>query len=382
MEESKKTIAYTCPYVPAEWIAAHGLRPWRLIPLPIEGASVIPRMEGLCPYARAFVNDVAAREDVGGVIVTTMCDQMRRVFDLLVRRVPAPAFLLNVPSTWQTVAAQRLYLDELKRLGRFLVRLGGHTPDREELMRVMLDPVGCAVHTSPSACNENGVHSTPYCAVSPKTVNNEGLEFRLQAGQTVRPSFSLGRLRSVEPAAPEDSQTRLKAELRTGEISRATTERPPGKLAWTEPNGVPVAVVGGPLMRRDRVLFEVIEECGGRIVLDATETGQRGLRGAFDGRQLADDPLLELAQTYFRIPDVSRRPNSELYEWLKDELGRSGAHGIIFHHYLWCDSWRAEFARLKEWAGLPVLDLDSEGDGEVNLARLRSRVRAFMEMLQ
>ncbi|MCX5643948.1 MAG: 2-hydroxyacyl-CoA dehydratase family protein [Phycisphaerae bacterium] len=307
-----KTIAYTCPYVPAEWIAAHGLRARRLVPLPIEGTSTIPRIEGLCLYARAFVNDVAASDDVSGVVVTTMCDPMRRVFDLLVRRVDTPAFLLNVPSTWQTVAAQRLYLDELKRLGRFLVRLGGHEPDKEELIRAMLDQA-----------HGNGVHGTGF----PNAMNRVG-------GPT-----------------------------------------PYG-------HGVPLALVGGPLMLRDRVLFDVIADCGGRIVLDATETGQRGVCGPFDRRRLAEDPLMELAQAYFRLPDASRRPNSELYRWLKDQLAQSGAHGIIFHHYVWCDKWRAEFARLKEWANLPVLRLDSEGDGPIDMVRTRNRVRAFMEMFQ
>jgi benzoyl-CoA reductase/2-hydroxyglutaryl-CoA dehydratase subunit BcrC/BadD/HgdB len=300
MAEPGKAIVYTCPYVPAEWIAAHGLQPRRLIPLPIEGTLTIPRIEGLCPYARAFVNDVAASGDVDGIVVTTMCDQMRRVFDLLVRRVDVPAFLLNVPSTWQTVAAQRLYLDELKRLGRFLVRLGGHEPDKEDLVRAMLDQA-----------HGNGVHGTPY-----------------------------------------------------------------------DREAVPVAVVGGPLMQRDRVLFDVIAACGGRIVLDATETGRRGVCGPFDRRRLAEDPLMELAQAYFRLPDASRRPNSELYRWLKDELAQAGARGIIFHHYVWCDKWRAEFTRLKEWTTLPVLGLDSEGDGPIDVVRTRNRVRAFMEMLQ
>ena len=299
MTEPEKIIAYTCPYVPAEWIAAHGLQPRREIPLPVEGTVTIPRIEGLCPYARAFVNDVAASDDVDGIVVTTMCDQMRRVFDLLVRRVGVPAFLLNVPSTWQTVAAQRLYLDELKRLSRFLVRLGGHEPNTEQLVRAMLDPD-----------DGNGVHGTPYG------------------------------------------------------------------------HGVPLALVGGPLMQRDRVLFDVIADCGGRIVLDATETGQRGLCGPFDRRRLAEDPLMELAQAYFHLPDASRRPNSELYRWLQDQLAQAGARGIIFHHYVWCDKWHAEFARLKEWANLPVLRLDSEGDGRIDVVRTSNRVRAFMEMLQ
>jgi benzoyl-CoA reductase/2-hydroxyglutaryl-CoA dehydratase subunit BcrC/BadD/HgdB len=297
MVGSGKTIAYTCPYVPGEWIAAHGLQPRRLIPRPAEGASTIPRMEGLCPYARAFVNDVAACHDVDGVVVTTMCDQMRRVFDLLVRRVDTPAFLLNVPSTWQTVAAQRLYLDELKRLGRFLIRLGGCEPSKEDLVNAMLAQV-----------EGNGVHSTPY--------NGEG---------------------------------------------------------------VPLALVGGPLMQRDRVLFEIVQDCGGRIVLDATETGQRGQCGTFDRRRLREDPLLELAQAYFRIPDASRRPNSELYRWLQDQLARAGACGVLLHHYVWCDKWHAEFSRLREWTELPMLRLDSEGDGAIDVVRVRNRVRAFLE---
>ncbi len=135
-------------------------------------------------------------------------------------------------------------------------------------------------------------------------------------------------------------------------------------------------------MQRDRVLFDIVEECGGRIVLDATETGQRGRPEAFDRRRLAEDPLMELAQAYFRIPDASRRPNSELYQWLKDQLARTDAHGILFHHYVWCDKWHAEFERLKEWIKLPMLRLDSEGEGEMDSARVRNRIYAFVEALR
>jgi benzoyl-CoA reductase/2-hydroxyglutaryl-CoA dehydratase subunit BcrC/BadD/HgdB len=333
MTRPEKTIAYTCPYVPAEWIAAHGLQPRRLIPLPVEGVSTIPRLEGLCPYARAFVNDVAACRDIDGVVVTTMCDQMRRIFDLLVRRVDVPALLLNVPSTWQTVAAQRLYLDELKRLGRFLVRLGGHEPDKEKL-----------VHTMLGQAHGNGAHGTP----------QDSAPLELVGGSGKRQHADGSHIRLQPSASSEDSACRCHSV-----------------------EDVALAIVGGPLIQRDRVLFDIVAECGGRIVLDGTETGRRGRPAAFDRRRLVEDPLLELAQAYFRIPDASRRPNSELYQWLKDQLERTGARGILFHHYVWCDKWHAEFLRLKEWAKLPVLRLDSEG--EVEIVRVRNRVRAFLE---
>jgi benzoyl-CoA reductase/2-hydroxyglutaryl-CoA dehydratase subunit BcrC/BadD/HgdB len=289
-------------------------------------------MEGLCPYARAFVNDVAASGDVDGIVVTTACDQMRRIFDLLVRRVATPAFLLNVPSTWQTVAAQRLYLDELKRLGRFLVRLGGHEPTRDDLIRAMLD-----------------------------------------SSRQDAPSASVGWVLNPRVASTDTALTRGLRRAPKRDLSRLGTR--------THPAGVPLALIGGPLMQRDRVLFEIVQECGGCVVLDGTETGQRGRPGPFDRRRLIEDPLMELAQAYFRIPDSSRRPNSELYRWLKEELARTGARGVLFHHYVWCDKWHAEFARLREWINMPVLRLDHEGEGAMDRARVCNRVRAFLEML-
>ncbi len=136
-------------------------------------------------------------------------------------------------------------------------------------------------------------------------------------------------------------------------------------------------------MRQDLDLFNIIEQSGGRIVLDATETGERGMCGPFDRRRLCDEPLMELADAYFGgIRDASRRPNSELYKWLQRELASRKVQGIIFRRYLWCDIWHAEFRRLKDWTDLPVLDIDTAGDNETDKYRTANRIRAFLEMLQ
>ena len=144
-----------------------------------------------------------------------------------------------------------------------------------------------------------------------------------------------------------------------------------------------MAIIGGPLMRQDFEIFDMVEQFGGRVVLDATETGERGMCAAFDRRRLRDEPLTELAGAYFGgIRDAARRPNSELYQWLKTELSGRAIRGVIFHRYVWCDMWHAELRRLKDWIDLPVLDIDTAGDGEANRQRTTNRLRAFMEILQ
>ncbi|MHC4440787.1 MAG: 2-hydroxyacyl-CoA dehydratase [Planctomycetota bacterium] len=328
-----KTIIYTCPYVPAEWIAAHGLCPNRLLLDRVDSSSMSIRTEGVCPFVRSFIDEVLRNKDTGGIIVTTVCDQMRRAFDILVRNCELPAFLMNVPNTWQFFASQKLYIDELERLSRFLTGLGGKSPSNDALAKIMLEYD--AARTSILTAREY-----------------------LSARQYAEAIAAFGRAESNQ-----------------------TVNCVSGIVPKTD--GVPLAIVGGPLMRQDFALFDMIEQSGGRIVLDATETGERGVCAPFDRRRVQDDPLIELADAYFGgIPDASRRPNSELYKWLERELASRNVQGIIFRRYLWCDIWHAELRRLKDWTDLPVLDIDTASDNETDEYRTANRIRAFLEMLQ
>jgi benzoyl-CoA reductase/2-hydroxyglutaryl-CoA dehydratase subunit BcrC/BadD/HgdB len=326
-------IVYTCPYVPAEWVAAHGHSPSRLM---VRTAGVNPAVgpkEGVCPYARGFVSEVMSRNDFSGVVMTTLCDQMRRAFDLAVGRSDVPAFLMNVPNTWQSIAAQKLYLAELRRLGRFLVGLGGNASSNGGLANIMLE------------------YDTARSAL---LANRELLSGRQFAEMVA--AFNRDGPTTV-PANAANSDTPLR--------------------------GIPLAVVGGPMMAEDLDMLDVIEESGGRIVLDATEAGERGICGRFDRRSIGDDPVGELAGAYFGgIQDASRRPNSGLYRWLKQSFKERGVHGIILHRYVWCDMWHAELARLKEWTDLPVLDVGVTGEHEADRHRAANQIGAFLEMLQ
>lgn len=328
-----RRIVYTCPYVPAEWIAAHGLRPSRIMPDSAKSVFSPAGREGVCPYVRGFVAEVTKNEQAGGVVVTTVCDQMRRAFDIITRNCRVPAFLMNVPNTWQSAAVQELYREELLRLGRFLIRQGGEVPSDDSLAAIMLEY------------------------------------------DIVRKSILAER----EHLSAREHAERIAAFGRDG--PDAVSRR--GGNSASSVAGVPLAIVGGPFMKQEFRIFDIVEKSGGRIVLDATETGERGMCAPPDAQRLPEDPLRELAKAYFGgIADASRRPDSELYDWLERRLAERAVQGVIFRRYVWCDMWHAQLRRLKDLIDLPVLDIDTAGDFESEQNRTAGRIRAFLEMLQ
>ncbi|MBE0536076.1 MAG: 2-hydroxyacyl-CoA dehydratase [Phycisphaerae bacterium] len=296
-------ILYTCPFVPAEWIAAHGLRPARIMPQSTGMHAAVAPIEGLCPFARAFANHVLGDSTSCGAIFTTACDQMRRVRDLVVDGTCVETFLLNLPKTWRNAACTQLYIDELGRMGRWLYTLGGCVPSADALAATMLD-------------------------------------------------FD-GRRQAMPDRRVADS------------------------------GGVRLALVGGPLLAGESGLFDLVVRNGGRIVFDATETGERTLPDRFDPALLRQDPVGELARAYFdSIPAVWKRPNTGLFDWLTRECTERRVQGVICRRLVWCDLWHAEVHRLRDALHVPLLDLDVSDDSPAAGERTAGRVQAFLETLQ
>lgn len=318
-------IIYSCPFVPAEWIAAHGFQPSRIAPSSYHKAAY----QGACAYASAFA-DLVETSDADACILTTMCDQMRRMHDTIPQSVDKSVFLMNVPHTWETPNSRRMYLDEVLRLGRFMERLGGEHPTDERLTDVM-----CMYDATRERLR--GMRGS----VGPRRYSEMIGDFNADGSM---------------PEQPREAAPKL--------------------------NGVPVAIVGGPLMTAHMDLFDLVGRHGGYIALDATENGERGIPAPFDRRRLAEEPLRVLVDAYFgSIPDAARRPNSLLYQWLSREIESRGIRALIFVRYVWCDIWHAEAQRMKEWFGLPMLDLDITGESN-DLSRNSTRIQAFMEMLR
>jgi len=326
---TKNKVVCGSPYVPVEWIRAHGLEPRRLDHQGNESRKPIDGEVGICPYMRTFVNSAVSDPDVLAVILPTTCDQMRRGADLATLRAETPVFLMNIPTVCKTESAHKLYLSELKRLGRFLVSLGGTEPDHEKLLLVMQD------------------------------FNQRRQD--LISGEMVLTGKEFDRI--IDDSYRSDKEDE-------DELPYLDCE-----------DKAPVALIGAHLLPRDFELFDMITDAGGVVALNGTDSGERVVPGFFNGRKLQDDPTQAFSSAYLdTIPDIFQRPNDQLFQWLQRMVESREICGVILVRYTWCDHWHAEASRLRECCAVPFLDLELNGEAVGESAK--GRLQAFMEMLR
>lgn len=348
------SIVYSSPFVPAEWIAAHGLAPHRLL----SDAVDTDVAQGVCPFASDFATCSAHVADVRGIIVASTCDQMRRSAERIAAGGVVPVFLLNVPATWQRESSRQLYRSEMLRLGRFLVACGGTAPRQEQLAATMreFDARRRALLAARLELTARE-YAEAICHV------NRDIDAASRTAEEVPTSMQhLGAAPGLTPTSSASAAPEL--------LSRKASAV------------VRVALVGGPLRQADFWIYDLVEQLGASVVLDATEAAERGMPAPFDEDRLQVDPLGELTRAYFdTIPDAFRRPDALLHEYLRRQLTSRSAQGVILVRYAWCDHWHALRGRLRETLSLPVTEVDLGGSDE-QLQRTRTRIEALVSILR
>jgi hypothetical protein len=288
---------------------------------------------GQCAFAQAALS-LAERDSDAAFIFSTHCDQLRRSFDDCRNR--ARVFLFQLPVTRPSAAAERMFLFELERLGRFLVRVGGQAP-------------------------------SPACLAQTVEAHRQAREQLLR----LQPSISACDFLEAVGRFFGDWDGSVRA--KPGNASPAS--------------GVPLAILGGPMSPQHWPVLQHLEKRGGRIVLNAVEPGERHLGWSTPPEtQAVEAPplstqLAALSRCWSsQCVEVYQRPNDRLYAWLRDRLRERGVRGILLWSYVWCDLWRAEAQTLRETFNLPVLPLDAE-DSAAGQLRCSGRLDAFLEAL-
>jgi benzoyl-CoA reductase/2-hydroxyglutaryl-CoA dehydratase subunit BcrC/BadD/HgdB len=348
--QGKKVVGYFCLYAPFEIVQAAGAIPVRLARADYQSALAGERFlrADACPFCKAslgkFVHDPLYRL-VDGVVIVNTCDMMRRLPEALTSNYSVPVFLLYLPRTSELFPNR---LQEFQAGLRDLKAwLGGLTGQKwqEERLREAIDEAN-QLRRRLQELDQTRAEMPPPISGS-ELFDIVALATLLPPKRMLNLLNELLAVRRTQAGAVNKNRARL---LLTGSI----------------------------LSEEDRTLIEIVEEKAD-IVADTVCTGSRWFNEAIT---VEEEPFAGLARFYFsRTPCACRRPNTALFEYIKQQVTARKVQGIVSKSLLYCDAYRFEVKQLRQEVGLPVLEVDGDYS-QVNRQQLRTRVEAFLEMLR
>jgi len=345
-KEKRPLIGWTCSYLPVEILEAAGLQPYRILPRPSSETADSYLDPNFCPFIRATLGSAMDGEYsfLSGIVLLNTCDGMRRLYDAWRYYCSAiPAFFLDVPRVI-TPFSLAYYREELNELARQMEKAFHVTVREDALSRA----IGEANRTR--ALLEKLIFFRG--RGDPPLNYGDIVDILAEGWWNSRESFNeaLGRFIShLEGASPEASR-RLKVMV-TGSLQE-----------------------GSALMR-------LVEELGAEVVASDLCTAERFVHEV----DPSPDLWRSLSEAYMnKIPCARMRDTERRAAHIKEEVRRSGAHGLLYITLKFCDPYLYEAPTIRRTLrrmGIPVLFIEGEYTGRVDGA-VRTRVQAFLEMLE
>jgi benzoyl-CoA reductase/2-hydroxyglutaryl-CoA dehydratase subunit BcrC/BadD/HgdB len=344
----RSIIGFFCPYVPEELLHAAGSLPLRLMGTPIKMSHVQAHLpSNCCHLTKSSLESLLQGEldFLQGVIFSHTCDSMQGLSDIWARQRRFPIhFNLMIPAHLDSEHSRFYLKAEMERFKEFLEsHLGKITPQRMkasiQLFNRIREKLGEIYDR-----RRKGVASLP------------GPFF----AQVIRAGYLLDRERYLE-------------------LLNEYLSVLPEKTEESE-NLIPVYLAGN--MVHSESYFSLVEEAGAVVVQDDLCSGARTLRL----RVSEDlDPMEALTRRYFTsfFCPTKHKGCRAHEETLLDDVEKSGARGVIFLLYKYCEPHYFDTPDLKaalESKGIPCLLLEVE-DPSHSPGQLKLRLQAFVEML-
>lgn len=348
LPKDQPPIGFFCPYVPEELIHAAGALPFRLMGTPIKMSHVQVHLPPNCCHLVKSSLEGLLRGELNflkGIVFSHTCDTLQGLADIwaLQKRTPLQ-FNLMMPSRLDSELSRHFLKAEIERLKRFL--------------------------------------ESHFGEINPQTLKTSIRLFnrireKLQEVNTFRgkghPQISgMDFARVIQAGYLMDRQQYL--ELLNG-LLNALPEKTEGRNSL-----VPVFLSGN--MTHSDSYFSLIEEAGAIVVQDDLCSGTRFLRLRVEEET---DPIEGLTDRYlssYLCPTKHKGAHAH-EEVLLREVQKSGARGVIFLLYKYCESHFFDYPDLKqalETKGFPTLLLEVE-DPSYSIGQLKIRIQAFVEML-
>lgn len=349
--QGKKVVGYICMFAPPEIMTAAGVVPYRLRGNPRESitkANAYIETYG-CPYVRnLFDQDLKGYNDfLDGIVMSHSCDMVQRVYGIWTYyNKPAFSYFVNVPHT-PTPWSQEFFTRELGFFKKKMEDFSGKEITDDSLRQaIKLHNKNRALVRTLYKMREQD---------PPLLSGTETLEV-LVAGMVLPVAEFNGLLEEV--------------------IEEVTTRK-------EHPKPKPARFLIYGCVCDDITFVKLVEETGANVVIDDTCIGTRTY---WDDVSEDKAPLESLAVTYFidfPCPRTYFGTTINRFKYIGDLAHTYKVNGIIMYIYSFCDPHKFDVPDALGYLssiGLPVLVIDDDYT-MANLAAIRTRVQAFIEMI-
>ena len=321
-------IAYVCKYTPIEMLTSMGAELVRVEPEVTNFNEADALMHpNVCSYAKAVLEDMAAK-DYEGIVLTTCCDSIRRLYDTLKSRYPDKfVYLLDVPRVVNDYSTG-LYAERILALAKAYADFRNMTGNIDDKV---FKELGNTIKVEQDSLKKTG-----------------------NSGSRAQPDE-----KAIQTHAPQ---------VRVGILGARC---PQSLLEILDEHGVRVAFnMTCTGMERASSLWDrmpELPETSEQGSENATGSSQSDLMKYYASALLGQIPCMRM------VNGVNRERYLEGFE--------SELDGVIYHTVKFCDSYAYEYTKLHKEGKVRMLKLETDLTKQCE-GQIRTRVEAFIEALE
>lgn len=337
-------------YVPEELFLAAGLTPVYVFQQAGDRGGARAHLPSFACWPGRSLVDQALAGDLGGLVGMALpqtCDVVQALTDIWRQTMPGvPVYHVGVPLNLVTPVARTYLIAELQGLRQ---KLG--TPSDEDLRQ----------------------------AISTYNQTRELVARLYERAADLRPTDLYAILRAgflMPKDVYNQALSELLDEVPAGKLVDWELGNPSTNLATLNPR----LILVGPHLA-DPVLYQVIEEAGGRVADDLLDVGHRYFT---EPTPLGGDPLEALADRLLTMlpTPTKHQPGRRRDNYMLELVARRQAQGVVFARQKFCDPHGFDYIHVKsalDRAGIPHLLIDLEQTSQAG--QMRTRLEAFLEMI-
>jgi len=357
-QQGGKVVGYTCTYVPEEILHAAGLLPYRLKGIGADGTTradvLLPKFH--CSFSRTLLDQALSKRFgfLDGVVFSTACDQLRRMYDVWKRRMSLQLqTIMVIPHSVDEEDFEWFFDHEVRKLVDDLAT----SLDAEITLESLVDAIQIYNETRALL----GRLYEARAADEPRISGVEAHQLVIAASSMPKPDFNRLLAEALEEIAAREP---LPLNRRRARV-----------------------MVGGSIIDSPDLL-RVIEEAGGLVVTDTLCTGSRWFGDPVQLDEPAGDregALRSVAHRYYHHAPCPRMIMAYDRKWdYSLQQARQGrVDGVVLSLITFCDHHSADNVLIKddlEAAGVPTLILNREY-AMSDMGRFKTRVEAFFERM-